>query len=69
MSISEYRRFFSCFKSTPYLFFYLRCTRLLKLALIQICIKSAQCDQFIMRALFDDIAVLHDKDQVRIFDR
>ena len=38
---------------------------LFELAVVQLCIESVLCQQFFVVALLNDIAVFHDKDQVR----
>ena len=40
-----------------------------KLAVIQSVIKAAFCDQFIMSTLLNNVAVLHNKDQICVSDR
>lgn len=42
----------------------LRC----KLALKELCIEAVLCNEGVMIALFDDIAVVHDKDEVSLLD-
>ena len=46
-----------------------RSGRLLKLAVIEVGIEAACGQQAFVRALLDDIAVLHHEDEVRVFDR
>ena len=43
--------------------------RLLKLCLIQIRIETACCQQLVVIALLDDIAVLHDQNQIGVSNR
>ena len=43
--------------------------RLLELAVIEFCVEAALVHQLVVRAALDDVAALHDKDQVGIFDR
>ena len=41
---------------------------LIKLAVIKICVKAFCCKQLFVTALLDNIAILHNQDQVRILD-
>ena len=42
---------------------------LLKLAVVQLGVEAAFCQKLLMAAALDDVAVLHDEDDVRVFDR
>ena len=39
-----------------------------KLTIVQFCVKTVQPEQFVMRSLFNNSALLHDKNQVGIPD-
>ena len=43
--------------------------RTFELRIIQICIETASCKEFLMISLLNDIPVLHNKDQICITDR
>ena len=39
-----------------------------ELRVVKICIETAFCKQLFVRTFFDDVALVHDENHVRIFD-